>query len=133
RAEYWKGTQTATASTSETPGLLLNEPYYIREFDAAFLLFLQNIINSKHQIGIKYDWYDPNTKVSSHQIGKAATNFTPADIRYNTLGLGYIYYINDNLKVVLWYDHVKNEKTNLAGFTNDVDDNIFTCRLQFRF
>ncbi|HEY0678500.1 MAG TPA: porin, partial [Chitinophagaceae bacterium] len=46
RAEYWKGTQTATASTSETPGLLLNEPYYIREFDAAFLLFLQNIINS---------------------------------------------------------------------------------------
>lgn len=133
RAEYWKGTQTATAATSETPPALLDEPHYVREFDAAFFYFLQNIINENHQLGIKYDWYDPNTNVSGAQIGKAGTNFTPADIRYNTLGIGYIYYINDNLKLVLWYDMVKNESTALAGFTRDLDDNIFTCRLQFRF
>lgn len=133
RAEYWKGTQTATASSTETPDELLTEPYYIRKFDAAFFYFLQNIINDRHQVGIKYDWYDPNVHVSGNQIGKAGTNLTPADIRFNTLGIGYINYVNDNLKLVLWYDIVRNESTSLNGFTGDVDDNIFTCRLQFRF
>lgn len=133
RAEYWRGTQTATENSSETPGELLDEPYYVRHFDAAFFYFLQNIINKNHQVGIKYDWYDPNTDVSGNELGKAGTAFTGADVRYNTLGGGYIYHVNDNLKVVLWYDHVRNETTSLAGFTKDVDDNVFTARLQFRF
>jgi len=34
---------------------------------------------------------------------------------------------------VLWYDLVKNESTALTGYTNDLRDNVFTCRLQFRF
>jgi phosphate-selective porin len=41
--------------------------------------------------------------------------------------------MTDNVKLMLWYDHVKNESTSLAGFTGDVDDDIFTARLQFRF
>jgi hypothetical protein len=133
RAEYWKGTQTATALTSETPSALLNEPHYIRHFDAAFFVFLQNIGNKRHQVGIKYDWYDPNTDVAGGQIGKAGANFTQADVRYNTLGFGYLYYINHNLKLTLWYDRIKNESTTLSGFTGDLDDDVFTCRLQFRF
>jgi len=133
RAEYWKGTQTATAHDTQTPSSLLNEPYYIRAFDAAFFYLLQNIINESHQVGIKYDWYDPNTHVSGDQIGKGGTNLTPADIKYNTLGFGYIYYINKNLKLVLWYDMIRNESTALQSFNGDVDDNIFTGRLQFRF
>lgn len=133
RAEYWRGTQTATATTTETPSTLLNEPYYVRHFDAAFFYVLQNIFNNKHQLGFKYDWYDPNTNVSGHELGKTATNFTPADVRYNTFGFGYIYYINPNIKLVLWYDHVKNESTALNGFTSDVGDDVFTTRLQFRF
>ena len=133
RAEYWRGTQTATANSTETPSTLLNEPYYIRHFDAAFFCVLQNIINDKHQLGFKYDWYDPNTDVSGSQLGKVATNFTGADVRYNTFGFGYIHYINANIKLVLWYDHVKNESTALSGFTSDVDDDVFTARLQFRF
>ena len=133
RAEYWRGTQTATALSSETPGTLLNEPHYIRHFDAAFFVFLQNIGDARHQVGVKYDWYDPNTDVSGGQIGNAGANFTQADVRYNTWGFGYLYYINDNLKLTLWYDHVKNESTTLPGFTRDLDDDVFTCRLQFRF
>lgn len=133
RAEYWDGTQTATANNTETPPTLLNEPYYIRHFDAAFIYFLQNIINKNHQLGFKYDWYDPNTDVSGSQIGKGTANTTPADIRYNTLGFGYIYYANPNLKLTLWYDHVTNEHTSLPGYTRDVDDDVFTARLQFRF
>ena len=78
------------------------------------------------------DWYDPNTDVSGTQI-TGGNGFGPADIKYTTLGVGYIYYINENLKLVTWYDNVKNENTSLAGFTEDVKDNVLTLRLQFRF
>jgi hypothetical protein len=134
RAEYWQGTQTASFLASETPTLLLltNEPYYIRQFNGAFFCFLQNIINEHHQLGVKLDWYDPNTDVKGLEI-KEDNNFGPADIRYQTLGFGYIYYINENLKLTLWFDDVKNEKTNLPGFTEDLSDDVFTARLQFRF
>lgn len=132
RAEYWSGTQTATESTSETPATLLTEPYYIRQFNGAFFYFLQNIINARHQLGIKYDWYDPNRNVSGSEIN-AVNNFTSADIRYATLGFGYIHHFNENLKMAVWYESVTNEKTGLAGYTNDLKDNIFTTRLQFRF
>lgn len=133
RAEYWAGTQTATADNSETPSALLNEPHFIRRFDAAFVYLLQNIVNRNHQVGIKYDWYDPNTRAGGADIGKAGANFTQADIKYSTLGFGYLFHASEHLKLTLWYDLVKNESTSLSGFTKDVEDNVFTCRLQFRF
>jgi hypothetical protein len=94
---------------------------------------LQNIINTRHQLVIKYDWYDPNAKVEKDELGKTGTNFTPADIQFNTLGIGYVYHFNPQTKIILYYDFVSNESTRLAGYTGDIDDNIFTCRLQFRF
>ena len=133
RGEYWKGTQTAIASTSETPAFLITEPYYIRKFDGAFFYLLQNIVNEKHQLVLKYDWYDPNTHVAKNDIGKSGTNINSTNIKYNTFGIGYIYYLNESLKLVLYYDKIKNENTQLAGFTNDLKDDVFTCRLQFRF
>ena len=82
---------------------------------------------------IKYDWYDPNTEVSANDIGKAGTGLNAADIKYSTLGFGYNYYMNPNVKLLLWYEIIKNEKTQLPGYTSDLKDNVFTCRLQFRF
>lgn len=64
---------------------------------------------------------------------KKDTQLTAADLKYNTLGLGYIFYMNDNLKWVLWYEIVKNEKTQLVGLTEDLKDNVFTFRMQYRF
>ena len=86
RAEYWFGTQPGTANSTTNPGNLPNSngvplPTYIRHFDGAFFYFLQNIINQKHQLVVKYDWYDPNTKVKKTDIGKAGTNLTSADIK----------------------------------------------------
>jgi hypothetical protein len=133
RGEYWWGTQTATLSSSETPGLLINEPYYVRKFNGAFFYLLQNIINKQHQVGLKFDWYDPNTDVAGEEIGQPGADLTKANIKYNTLGFGYNYYINDNLRLLLWYEFTTNEKTSLDGYREDVKDNIFTCRLQFRF
>ena len=135
RGEYIFGTQTATTNTSETPAALLtgNEGYYIRHFNGAYFYLLQNIFNPHHQLGVKYDWYDPNTKVQKDDIGKAGTTINATDIKYSTLGFGYIYYMNENLKLVLWYDKIINEKTQLTGYTTDLKDDVLTCRLQFRF
>lgn len=135
RAEYIRGTQTATQSTTETPAVIpttngKNAPLYIRNFDGAYFYFLQHLGSKKHQFVAKFDWYDPNKKVKGTEIGKA---FTAADIRFNTLGLGYVIYPNDNLKVTFWYEMPKNEKTALTDYTSDLKDNNFTCRVQYRF
>ena len=82
---------------------------------------------------MKYDWYDQNTKVKGKEIVNGSSDFHGADIRYSTFGVGYLNYFNENLKLVLWYDFVKNEITGLDGFTKDLRDNVFTCRLQFKF
>jgi len=132
RAEYWWGTQTATFFTSETPPVLLNEPAYIRKFNGAYFYLLHTFL-LKHQLAIKLDWYDPNTDVKGTQIGQPSTSTGAADIKYSTLGFGYIYYMNDNLKWVFWYDVIKNENTQVPDFKSDKKDNLFTLRLQFRF
>jgi hypothetical protein len=138
RGEYWFGTQPGTANSTANPGTLpttngLPLPTYIRHFNGAFFYFLQNIINTRNQLIIKYDWYDPNERVEESQIGKAGTNLTVADIKYSTLGFGYIYFINPQTKLVFYYDLVHNDATHLAGATVDQKDNVFTTRLQFRF
>ncbi|MEO8582729.1 MAG: porin [Flavitalea sp.] len=133
RGEYWWGTQSASANESLTPGTVLNEPYYIRTFTGAFIYLLQNIVNDHNQIGIKYDFYDPNTKASASEIGAANSNTHSGDVKFNTLGFGYIYTFDVHTKLQLWYEVVNNEHTLLDGYKNDVKDNIFTCRIQFRF
>jgi hypothetical protein len=135
RAEYVTGKQTAFANTTETPAALPdpNGSFYIRKFNGAYFYFLQNIISPVNQLIIKYDWYDPNTSIPAKEIGHTGSNLTAADIKFSTLGFGYICYINDNVKLVLWYDKVWNEKTKLTGYTTDLNDDVFTCRVQFRF
>jgi hypothetical protein len=133
RGEYWWGTQSGTETSSETPGELVTNPLYVRRFDGAFFYLLQNIVNKKHQVGLKYDWYDPNRDASSDQIGKPGSNTNESDIRFNTFSVGYNYYMNANVKVLLWYDMVRNERSSLSGFESDVPDNVFTARVQFSF
>lgn len=135
RGEIITGTQTAFAESSQTPDTLpdANGSLYIRNFRGAYFYLLQNIVNEKNLLVIKYDWYDPNTFVSSNEIGKPGSNLTIGDIRYATLGFGFLRYLTNNVKMELWYDRVWNEKTNLPGYTHDLADNIFTCRLQIEF
>ena len=133
RAEYWRGMQPGTSETTVNPGTLPMGPTYIRKFDGAFFYFLQNIINKHWELMVKYDWYDPNTKVSGPQIGNAGANFSAADIKFSTLGVGLTHYFSDNLKVLGYYSFVKNESTVLNGYKKDLPDDVFTFRLQMRF
>ncbi|CAN5198303.1 porin [soil metagenome] len=132
RAEYWWGKQTATAISSETPpAILVTDAYYKRNFNGAFFYLLHSF-DQHNQIGVKYDWYDPNSKIAGNEIS-TSTGAHSGDIKYNTFGTGYIHYFDDNLKLVAWYEFVNNETTALESYTNDIKDNIFTLRLQFRF
>ncbi|HVF82071.1 MAG TPA: hypothetical protein VM884_09065, partial [Flavisolibacter sp.] len=133
RAEYWRGTQSGTATSTVNPGTLPEGPTYIRNFSGGFFYFLQNIVNENWEVVVKYDWYDPNTKVAAKEIGKTATNFTQADITYNTFGIGLTRYFTDNLKILAYYSIVRNEQTGLDGFISDLPDNVFTLRMQLRF
>jgi len=135
RGEVIAGTQTGTSNSSETPALLLTgkEGFYIRHFNGAYFYFLQHLFSVNHQLVIKYDWYDANARVKGKEIGVAGNGFTAADIKYSTLGVGYVYYMTENAKLMLYYARVWNEKTSLPGYTTDLKDNVFTCRLQFRF
>ncbi len=56
-----------------------------------------------------------------------------ADLRYNTLGVGYIYMANESLKFVFYYEFVRNEKSALTGYESDVSDDVFTARVQYNF
>ncbi|MFN8355505.1 MAG: porin [Spirosomataceae bacterium] len=136
RAEYIAGSQTAMLGSTESPGaipLLASgqyAPLYIRKFDGAYFYFLQHLGHPKHQLVLKYDWYDPNKAVKGTAIGKG---FSWADIRYDTYGMGYVYYANENVKLTLWYEKPVNEATSIADYTSDAKDNVFTCRVQYRF
>lgn len=138
RAEYIRGLQTASLTSSSTPGTYPVDgagaalPLATRPFDGAYFYFLQHLGSWQHQVVLKFDWYDPNTRVSGKQISKE-NGLSPADIRYNTIGGGYLYYINAYLKLVFWYEHPINEKTALTGYDKDLKDGVFTCRAQFSF
>ena len=104
-AEHWFGTQPGTAASTTNPGYHTNTngvpaPTYVRHFNGSFFYFLQNIINTKHQLLVKYDWYDPNIKVKGNEIGIAGSHTGAADISYNTLGFGYVYHFNPQIKLI---------------------------------
>lgn len=132
RGEYWFGKQPGTATTTVNPGTLPTVPTYIRQFNGGFFYLVKDIGKKGHQILVKYDWYDPNIKVKGLQVG-LNNGFTSGDISYMTWGWGYSHVVTENVKLVLYYELVKNEATNYAGYTADLADNLFTCRLQFRF
>lgn len=141
RAEYIQGQQPGTQLTSASPTAIPipGTATYVRRFNGAYLYLVQNIMRTRHQLVFKYDWYDPNTHVKGKDIGAAGSNTGPADIRYDTWGFGYIFRATDNIRVMAYYDLVRNEKTQVAGTTGtndyrrDLKDDLVTLRLQYRF
>jgi hypothetical protein len=110
----------------------------MRNFNGWYINFIQNI-GLKNQFIAKYDVYTPNKDVTANDIGAVGSNLNAGDIKYSTLGLGWIYHWDSNVKFVLYYDWVKNEKVNslatgtLAPFKNDLKDNVLTLRMQYKF
>lgn len=134
RGEYVFGQQPGSVSNSKSPQALTSGATYIRNFNAAYAFFIQRIANSKHEIFMKYEWYDPNSKVVANDIGKTGSNLNATDIKYSAIGLGYNFYITENFKFLAYYNMVSNEACkNLSGYTKDLKDNILTLRVQAKF
>lgn len=157
RGEYIFGSQPGTASSYASPSALPSftgiDPKtgktdirgttignYNRNFNGAVFYFIQNIMKTKHQIFVKYDWFDPNTDVAGTEIGATGSNYKATEIKYTTLGIGYAYRWDANVRITAYYDMVKNENTLIAGkgsqiddFRKDINDNVLTLRVQYKF
>jgi phosphate-selective porin len=134
RGEYIQGRQPGTSSSTATPSAKPLTDAYIRDFNGAYFYLIHNILKSKHQVILKYDWYDPNVKAGAGDIGKAGSRLGAADVKYTTIGFGWIYQMNPNVKWTLYYDMVTNETTpNLVPTAKDLKDNVLTIRAQFKF
>lgn len=135
RGEFINGKQPGGSSTSSSsPTVLQTGDLYLRNFTGYYFMYVQNL-GDKNQLVVKYDSYDPNSDVSGDQIGQiAAAKLSAGDLNYSTLGLGWVHYWDDNVKFTFYYDSVSNETSkNLAGFTEDLKDNVFTFRIQYKF
>jgi len=131
---------------------------FIRKFNGGYLYFIQELFETKHQVVFKYDWYDPNSEVEGKEISydedlylNDPTYVKPylsvADVKFETFGVGFNYFVNDNIKVCLYYEHVQNEIVDIKpyagdirlgrmpapGFNKDIKDDVFTLRFQYKF
>jgi phosphate-selective porin len=134
RAEYITGTQSGMIDESKSPSTLPSKmDTYLRTFNGGYAYLIQRLGKSKNEIALKYDWYDPNTKVSSADFA-VGTTMSKAELKYTSIGFGYNYYYNDNVKLMVYYNMVTNEKaTGISGFDKDLKDDVFTIRIQYRF
>ena len=134
RAEYLFGEQPGAAGGSKSPNesSLPTHDTYIRNFSGGYIIFVQGLADLPLYTVLKYDWYDPNTKLSGNQIGQK--NCAKGDVARTTFGFGILWHINANLRLQAYYDINKNEKSeNLAGYKEDIKDNVFTLRMQYKF
>lgn len=141
RGEYLFGTQPGSSTSSGSPkgtstfvGASSSiTDTYIRKFQGGYIQFVQDIADTKHSITVKYDWYDPNAKIKGDKVGVAGSKTGKVDMAYTTLGLGYMYRMNNNVRLMAYYDMVKNESTKVKGYFSDVKDNLVTVRVQYKF
>jgi hypothetical protein len=140
RGEYVAGKQPGTLGSNASLTAAISGDVARRTFNGYYAYLVQNI-GSRDQIMVKYDVLTPNTEVSVADF-RTGTNLTSADIAFKTLGLGYIHYLDDNVKVVLYYELIANEKldpsllaasSSLYPYTSDVRDNVLTVRMQYKF
>jgi opacity protein-like surface antigen len=140
RAEGLFGTQPGIAGSSKSPNYS-NRPenipanaLYKRPFLGYFFYLIQDIGQSPFSIVLKYDSYDPNTKVKESEAGAPESHTTQTDLSQTTIGIGALYRYNKHIRLQAHYELNNNEKSPLIkGYETDRKDNVFTVRVQYQF
>jgi hypothetical protein len=141
RAEYIMGEMPGLGfrTYNSTPYSQPVTPIFYRDFDGANINLSHRFgKNNKHQLIVKYDWYDPNKNLEGKEI-TGLNGTTTTDVRFDTWGFGYLYYLDENVKLSVYYDMVTNESTmisdvnQLKDFSKDIKDNVLTLRVQYKF
>ena len=140
RGETLFGTQPGIASSSKSPNSgtrpenLPENALYKRPFLGAFFYLIQDIGTTPFSAVMKYDMYDPNTKLKGNEAGAADSYTSKTDLGQSTLGIGALYRFNKHIRVQAYYEFNFNEKSDLVkGYESDRKDNVFTLRLQYKF
>lgn len=140
KMEYIAGTQPGIASSSTIAGPLASQSFstqpatdlYLRSFTGYYIWFSQQLMRTKFSALVAYDVYDPNSKISESQIG-LENNTTAGDIKFSTLGYGISYLVNSRVKLTVYNERVINSPTQLSNYQDDIRDDVFTARLQYRW
>lgn len=134
RAEYLLGTQSSTANSfrSHNSSSPTSGDTYVRPFSGGYAILVHQLGKSPFSLVAKYDWLDPNTKLSKDALGLGHS--TTADVAQETLGLGLLWSVDSNLRLQAYYEHTRNElSSNLSGYERDRKDEVFTLRIQYKF
>ncbi len=133
KAEYIKG--TISGSTNPLVVYSAYNANKVRDFKGFYFSFTKNV-GKLFQAAIRYDSFDPNSKVSNSQVTRAD------DLKYNTWTFAWQYFYDENVKIVLGYTLPINEQSDsisgasgldFATSQKDKKDNTFSIRLQARF
>jgi phosphate-selective porin len=124
KGEYVAGINStvSTIATTATMAQKKASPNLYNNFSGYYITLVKNV-GAKNQAVVRYDYYDPNTKLSGDAAGGA--------LNYKTWSLAWQYYLNDNIRLTAQYTMPKNE-TN-ASNPADYKDNLFTIRVQAKF
>jgi len=148
RGEYLFGKHPGNASGAYNFNLndIQGGPVYMRSISGGYVLLVQDLGRLPVSAVVKYDWYNPNTKISENAIGADQSKTGAGDIAMSNLGLGFFWRIHPTLKLTAYYNFISNETTtnlkdrkdgnnNLIGYGYERNrpDNVFTLRLQYRF
>lgn len=133
RAEYLFGQQPGTASSSKSPNssTLPDHATYIRNFTGGYVMLVQDLGLSPFSVVLKYDWYDPNIKVSKNEVGLNGTG--KADALQTTVGVGALWRINNSLRLQAYYEFNDYQSSNNLASLDAIESNVFTMRLQYKF
>lgn len=100
----------------------------VKYFTGGYVIFIQDFGQSPLSAVLKYDWYNPNTPLSGDE------NLTEGDISQNTFGLGLLWRTTRNIRLQAYYEINKNETSaGIDKYREDLKDNVFTLRLQYKF
>lgn len=150
RAEYLTGTQPGTILSSKSPNYSTRtlwtaevmakdgDGLYKRNFNGYYIYLIQGLGKSPFSIVLKYDYYDPNTKLDADQVA-TGNNSSFADLAVQTFGFGGLWDMSKSFRVMAYYDINKNEAAINAASPHSVlydherKDNVFTLRLQYKF
>lgn len=129
-------------------------------FTGYFVYFIKNL-GKQNQFAFRYDYYDPNTDLTGEEIG--ITKYTPTDptmyksrtsgkndLAYNTFSFALHHYFDEHIRVSLAYEIVNNEKVGtmskvvdnyqdaygkplVVDYSNDINQNVLTLRVQAKF
>lgn len=140
RAEGLLGTQPGIAGSSKSPNYssrpenLPENALFKRPFIGYFFYLIQDIGTSPFSAVLKYDAYDPNTKLKGREIGVDNSFTSKTDLAQSTLGIGAIYNFNKHIRAQVYYEFNFNEKSPyVKGYEKDRKDNVLTVRLQYKF